>query len=256
VVALAEPAPNGNGHGPDEPAAQTEPPVETTQERTALQIAALPETGAPPAAPPEAPALLPAARAALEEHNLRLAQELYCEALEQHPDDVAARSGLALVLEGWGEHQAALAQLDHCRTQDEGNVDVLINRCGVLGSLGRYGEAERGLRGVLEREPGNAAAHFQLGVVASRRGRWRDAVPILLRATALDANLSGAHFYLGEALNHVDDLPGALQAYQRAVELSPHNPKAWYGMGIVLDRMNRPDEAAQLYRRSRQLQGK
>lgn len=232
VVALADdPPPGRNGSGADDaPDEQPEPPAS------------------------EAPSLLQAARKALDGRDFALAGELYREALDQDPRDIAARNGLALVLDGCGEHDAALAQLDRCRAQDQDNLEVLISRCGVLGTLGRYAEAERGLRTALEREPGNAAAHFQLGLVASRRGRWRDAIPCLRQAASLDPGLSGAHFYLGEALNHMDDLPGALQAYQRAVELSPQNPKAWYGMGIVLDRMNRPDDAAQQYRRSRELQ--
>lgn len=278
AVALAEPARNGNGYQADEPVEPAGPPVATaatTQETEAPQATDAPEVAEPAVAgpsdgdePPEAaepaepvavvetPSLLQAARKALEGGELERARQLYRELLEQHPEDIAARNGLALVLDASGEHQAALEQLDRCRAQDESNMEVLVDRCGVLGTLGRYADAERGLRTALEREPGNAAAHFQLGLVASRRGRWRDAVPCFVKATALDPNLSGVHFYLGEALNHMDDLPGALQAYQRAVELSPHNPKAWYGMGIVLDRMNRPDDAAQLYRRSRELQGK
>ena len=99
-------------------------------------------------------------------------------------------------------------------------------------------------------------ADFNLGLAASRLGRWREAAAHLRRAIELDGGRAAAYFYLGEALNHMDDLPGALQAYQRSVELLPGNPRALYGMGIVLDRMNRPDAAAPLYRRSRELQGK
>lgn len=254
AVAPADAAPKGNGngaHGPVEPAG---PP--------AAIGAPAPEAAEPEPAEPE-PALvdetassLQAASRALEGHDLALAEQVYREVLADRPESIAARNGLALVLDARGEHGAALEQLDRCRAQDQSNVEVLVNRCGVLGSLGRFTDAERGLRAALEQEPGNAAAQFHLGLVISRRGRWRDAVPYFRQATALDPNQSAAHFYLGEALNHMDDLPGALQAYQRAVELSPRNPKAWYGMGIVLDRMNRPDDAAQQYRRSRQLQGK
>jgi len=126
VVALAPAAPDGNGHGPDESAVHTEPPVETMQESPALEVKASAEAATTPeataleeqekAAPPEPaaadepPALLQAAHKALEAYNLGLAQELYHEALAQHPDDVAARSGLAQVLDARGEHEAALAQ--------------------------------------------------------------------------------------------------------------------------------------------------
>ncbi len=247
AIAVAQPSPNGNGHAVDQPAAQALPSAEPMEPATAADV---------PPPIPVAPELLQAARHAMEQRDLVHAEHLYRQLLETTPGDLRARTDLALVLDAEGEHQAALEELDRCRAQDGGNLEVWVNRSAVLGAMGQYREAERDLRSVLDREPTNAAAHFQLGLVASRRGRWREAVPRFAQAIALEPNLAGAHFYLGEALNHVDDLPGALQAYQRAVELSPTNPKAWYGMGIVLDRMNRPDDAAQLYRRSRELQGK
>jgi Flp pilus assembly protein TadD len=265
-IALVQPAPNGNGDGAQEPVDSAEP---VEPEPPGVARGTVPETEEPaaprapaateppqPAVTVQTDALLQAARSAMDAGDVARAGQLYREVLERDPESLRARNGLALVLDASGEHEAALEQLDRCRAQDQGNLEVAVNRCGVLGMLGRYSDAERGLRVVLERDPGSAAAHFQLGLVVSRRGRWRDAVPWLLQATALDPTLAGAHFYLGEALNHVDDLPGALQAYQRTVELSPRHAKAWYGMGIVLDRMNRPDDAAQSYRHSRELQGK
>ncbi|MGH7751891.1 MAG: tetratricopeptide repeat protein, partial [Gemmatimonadales bacterium] len=184
-----------------------------------------PVTTSEPTPPPPDPAedlLYRAAREATDRGDLDRAVGVYRELVQRNPHHLAARNGLAL----------------------------------VQATLGRYGEAERGLRTIVEMDPTNADAHLNLGLVVSRKGRWVDAIPHLRRAIELDAGREVAHFYLGEALNHVDDLPGALQAYQRAAELRPNNSKALYGLGIILDRMNRPDDAAQMYRRSRELAGR
>jgi thioredoxin-like negative regulator of GroEL len=73
----------------------------------------------------------------MEAGDLVRAGRLYREALERNPEDICARDGLARVLDASGEHEAALEQLDRCRGQDQGNLEVLVSRCGVLGALGR-----------------------------------------------------------------------------------------------------------------------
>lgn len=217
---LVDPPARANGaDGPDLP-----PASDATVAIGVLEpVVEAPSPPPPPPAPDPADDLLyRAAREAADRGDLDRATGVYRELLQRNPRHMGARNNLAM----------------------------------VLTALGRYGEAEHGLRGMVELEPTNAEAHCNLGLVISRKGRWVDAIPHLRRAIELDASREIAHFYLGEALNHVDDLQGALQAYQRAAELRPNNAKALYGLGIILDRMNRPDDAAQMYRRSRELAGR
>ena len=137
--------------------------------------------------------------------------------------------------------------------QAANEVAALLAQARQELNAGDLPAAVEAYRSVLEVEPDNAEAHFNLGLVVSRKGLWSQAIPHLRRAIQTDPTRAIVYVYLGEALNHVDDLHGALQAFQHAAELRPNNAKALYGMGIILDRMNRPEEAAQMYRRSRDL---
>lgn len=95
---------------------------------------------------------------------------------------------------------------------------------------------------------------LQTGILACRRGRWRDAVEPLKRSAGLEPDNATAHYFIGEALNHTDDLPGALAAYERAAEIEPDHWRALKCVGIVLDRLGQPGDAAAFYRRSRDAQ--
>ena len=95
---------------------------------------------------------------------------------------------------------------------------------------------------------------LQQGILACRRGRWREAVEPLKKSVALAPENAMAHYFYGEVLNQTDNLQGALAAYERAAELAADHWRALKGVGVMLDRLGRSDEAAAFYRRSREAQ--
>ena len=221
-----------------------------------LEISDRPEPAAGLQEPAAEELLDRAASEALDRGEPMRAVGIYSELLKLNQKNVKARNNLALLLDQEGDHEGALEALDRCVSDEPANVQVLVNRGAILGSLTRYVEAEGDLREAVRLDPASADGHFNLGIVSVRRGLWAEAVPYLRRAVELDAGRAAAYFYLGEALNHVDDLQGALQSYQRATELQPTKAEYLYGLGIILDRLNRPDDAAQMYRRSREAAGR
>jgi len=175
------------------------------------------------------------------------------EPLPPDPRDIAAAQAVSVASEraARGDQPGALAILDRALDADPEHPQLLVERGGLLGHMGRYAAAERDLKRVLRLDPHHPHALFALGVVMTKKALWGEAAPLLRQAVELDPQRGMAHYYLGEALNHVDDLQGALVAYQTAAELMPDNPRALYGLGIVFDRLGRPDDAAHMYRQSR-----
>jgi Flp pilus assembly protein TadD len=169
------------------------------------------------------------------------------------PRDIAAAQAVSVAADraARGDQQGALAILDRALDADPEHPQLLVERGGLLGHMGRYAAAERDLKRVLRLDPHHRHALYALGVVMTKKALWGEAVPLLRQAVELDPQRGMAHYYLGEALNHVDDLRGAMVAYQAAAELMPDNPRALYGLGIVYDRLGRPDDAARMYRQSR-----
>lgn len=131
---------------------------------------------------------------------------------------------------------------------------MLCARAGALGASLKYDDAAKALKQAAKLKPDHPYVLVQQGVLACRRGRWKDAIDPLQRGVAADPQHALGHYYVGEALNHADRLDEARAAYERAAELDPENWRALKGVGVVLDRLGRSPEAADWYRRAREAQ--
>jgi len=175
---------------------------------------------------------------------------------ELSPRDADAAIAYAHALEKLGEASAALEALDACLHAGGDEMRLICARAFLLGGRLKYDLAEAELKRATKLRADDSELQLQVGILACRRARWRDAVEPLTKAAAHRADDSLAHFYLGEALNHVDRLAEALAAYERATALDPSNWRAFKGVGIVLDRLGRPADAAVAYRHMREVQGR
>lgn len=175
-------------------------------------------------------------------------------AFEQTPGDTARVLAYVAALEKKGDADTALRALDAAAAAGADDFLLICARASALGAKLRYDEAEKAIRQAAKLRPDAVEVQLQAGVLAFRRGKWRDAVEPLRKVVATDNTIATAHYFLGEALNKTDDLAGALTSFQRAAELEPDHWRALKGVGIVFDRMGRPSEAAPYYRRARDAQ--
>jgi Flp pilus assembly protein TadD len=173
---------------------------------------------------------------------------------DAHPGDVKTAVSLASALDKRGNIEGALSVL--MQSIDAG-ADGVVLRCAratILSNRLRYDAAESELKKAAKLRADDPGVLLQQGILACRRGKWRDAVEPLGNVARLTPQSAAGHFYLGEALNKLDRLDEALAAYERASDLEPGNWRALKGVGIVLDRMGRPADAAAFYRRARDAQ--
>ncbi|MDP1889799.1 MAG: tetratricopeptide repeat protein [Gemmatimonadaceae bacterium] len=175
---------------------------------------------------------------------------------EMSPRDADAAIAYANALEKHGDASAALEALDVCLAAGGDQMHLICARAFLLGSRLKYDLAEAELKRAAKLRADDPELQLQVGILACRRARWRDAVEPLQKAAVQRAEDALAHFYLGEALNHVDQLAPALRAYEQATRLDPANWRAFKGVGIVLDRLGRPTDAAVAYRHMREAQGR
>ena len=83
--------------------------------------------------------------------------------------------------------------------------------------LKRVDEAERHFRMVLEKDPKNLYATFNLGLVRIERRDYADAISQLGLALAIDSAWSTAHLWLGFAFLEMGDLPAAERELTKAL---------------------------------------
>jgi Flp pilus assembly protein TadD len=196
----------------------------------------------------------PAAELATPARAMRPTLDALRLAFEQTPGDTRRAIAYTTALEKKGDAAAALSVLDQAEAAGADAFAVACARASALGARLKYDESEAMIKKAAKLRADAPEVSLQRGILACRRGRWREAVEPLQAGVALAPDNATAHYFIGEALNHTDDLQGALLAYQRASELEPDHWRALKGVGIVLDRLGRSGEAAAYYRRARDAQ--
>ncbi|PJR13129.1 adenylate/guanylate cyclase domain-containing protein [Sinorhizobium meliloti] len=124
-------------------------------------------------------------------------------------------------------------------------------------------EARRMLHRVLEIDPGMAAAHASLSIIALTDfiNQWNGATPdnltqareLAQKAIDTDDTEPQGHYTLALALSWMRRLDEAEHAAERAIELDPNSANAYTALGTIRDFQGRHEEALTLYTRAHRL---
>jgi len=109
---------------------------------------------------------------------------------------------------------------------------------------GNPAKAEALYRQVVQAEPANAAAHFQLGNALSLQGKGSQAVACYRQATRLRPDDPEAWAALGVALAQESQLPDAVAALRQALRLKPDLVQAHHNLGVALAQGGELEQAA------------
>ena len=113
----------------------------------------------------------------------------------------------------------------------------------ALHGQGRLSEAARLYEAIIAREPDNAEARLNLGVILLSAGRANEAKPLMKRALQLKPNEPGYLVnYLG-ALMYAGDFAEALDLSRRALDRQPRNADFLYVHALSLQKLDRLEEA-------------
>ncbi len=104
-------------------------------------------------------------------------------------------------------------------------------------------DAKKEFQQELEIDPSNAGAEYVLGELAREDSQWPEAIKHFSRATELDAGFGDAFLGLGTALLSAKQFSEAIPPLQTAVKLEPRNPGAHYNLATALTRAGRKEEA-------------
>jgi tetratricopeptide (TPR) repeat protein len=119
------------------------------------------------------------------------------------------------------------AAVTDARVEEHRNLGVAFYKTGMLD------EAAREFRRVAELRPGEASAHFFLGLVALRQARWREAMETLRVAAEKGGSRPAVLHNLGLACEHLGLLKEAEAAYAEAATRARTDPRIYLGWGIV-----------------------
>jgi tetratricopeptide (TPR) repeat protein len=114
-------------------------------------------------------------------------------------------------------------------------------------------DARKEMEQELEIDPSNAGAEYVLGEMAREQGQWPDAIAHLSRAIKLDAGFGDAYLGLGASLLSAKRFAEAIAPLQTAVKLEPQNPGAHYNLAVAFSRSGRKEDADREFAVHRQM---
>jgi tetratricopeptide (TPR) repeat protein len=125
-----------------------------------------------------------------------------------------------------------------------------IALAGELFGRGRYKQAERVCRQIIQSKPSTSDAHNILGVALNAQGQSVDAIASIKKAIKLAPNVSSYYANLGEIQRTSGYLPAAQKTLEQGIRVDPKNAQAYNNLGIVHYENKDYDKAIEAYRKA------
>jgi tetratricopeptide (TPR) repeat protein len=191
--------------------------------------------------------------------QLREAVEEARAVLKLDPDNVDAHRLLARIyVRTLGDQSASESQKENlAKAIDEFQAILKIQPDDAYSSLwlarlyrfeNRHTDAEKVLRDLLQRDPGNGPALEQLSQLLIDEGRSQEAVKILSDAAGTSSSPE-VYDLLGDAYAQAKDYPKSEEAYRKAAEEDPDDPGHLHGLANALMEQNKYAEALEQFKK-------
>jgi len=167
-------------------------------------------------------------------------------AVQLNPRFPEGQFNLANALRAQGRMGEAVARYEEALRLKPGYPEAHDNLGTALFSLGRTPEAIGHFRAALASRPDYPEAEVNLGV-ALQPADPRAAIACYERALQLEPGDFAAHFNLGIALRIVGRLPESIRQYDEALRLQPGSTAALNNLGVALVDAGRRDAAIARY---------
>jgi len=142
---------------------------------------------------------------------------------------------------------AAVPVGSDARVEEHRNLGLAFYKTGM------YDEAGREFRRIIEMRPDDTDAHFYVGLVALRQGRWAEAVEALRYAAEKGGGRASVLQNLAVGLEQMGRLAEADAAFAEAVSRAATDWRAVLGWGIVALKRGKGADAIERLDRAREL---
>ena len=124
---------------------------------------------------------------------------------------------------------------------NQNKIKETLQQAARLGSEGKWNEAEKLFRNVVNEDSASVVGWAQLGLALMMQGNTKKAIDSLKKALEIDASYDPAWVSLGQLYFNDGKINEAEEAYQSAIKYQPNLPLAWIGIGLV--RVKKKQEA-------------
>jgi tetratricopeptide (TPR) repeat protein len=129
--------------------------------------------------------------------------------------------------------------------------EAKFSQLQLLIQQGRLDEAKSQIQEEIRRDPSNADAYIELGVIESAQSDFANAAAALEKAIQLAPNSTRAHNDLGTVYVNQKKVDAAEKEFRTVLRLEPANRDANYNLGVLLMAKGSPTEAIPHFERVR-----
>jgi superkiller protein 3 len=192
--------------------------------------------------------LLAAALSNFRDGNIDAAIALLRRIIDEQPLMGLAYSHLAFFHSDLGRPDEAIRTLEEAVRNGASNESIRRKLALALLRVNRLDDAYRALNG--DTDSSDPETQSALGRVASRQGRYDDAMARFQRALQLDPSFPTAAMDSGILLMEMGRYEEARPQLERALDQDPFLAEAWNALGVIESSRNRPQAAIDAWRRA------
>ncbi len=191
----------------------------------------------------------------LQANRLSEAKAPCTQFCQRTPEDAEGWFLLAGIHAGLGEFAQVIACCHKVIGLQPGNAMAHYNLGVALQTLGRHAEAAESYRLVTRQQPEFASAYSNLGLALWHQEKYDEALVFAQQAVRLDPARASAHNNLGLILKSLERLDEAITAFRETLRLDPNLTEAHYNLGLSLCSQDKLDEAARCLEEAVRLKG-
>ncbi len=131
--------------------------------------------------------------------------------------------------------------------------DPKLTEGAQLFQQGKYEEAIILFQKVIEKDPNNVDANYNLALSLLRSGKQDEAIALLEKVKEMKPGMVETYLALGECYFNKGENDKAVSHFERALEMEPNNAEVYYNLGIIHYKNDRTDDAIKNFLTSKNL---
>jgi len=165
--------------------------------------------------------------------NLKKAEQMYLQILDQEPDHPDATHFMGVLAYNAGNNEAAIAYLKKAIDMMPSNAGCFNNMGNVFQQQKRYQESVKWYEMAVRINPGHKMAHNNLAVAYLHLGDLNNALMFVEKALALDPQYADAYNNQCEIFRAMGDNDKALAAVNKALSIDPNIVGARWNRALI-----------------------
>ena len=170
----------------------------------------------------------------MEMGNIPEAGVCLTRAIRVSPNDKDVLVNMAYYCINTGKPEEAIAYCDRVSALAPDLITADYYRGDALQALGRFDEAAQVYRTIAAKQPDDAEAYNNLGMVYGKQHQGEEALAAFKQSLRIKPDQAEAHSNMGRVLMELNRVPEAVQEFSNALEFDKANVAALNNLGVAL----------------------